>query len=499
MHHDAVVKMDNITMEFPGVKALDDVSFETRKGEVHVLLGENGAGKSTLMKILTGVYKQTAGKMSLKGEPYEISGIKDAEAKGISMIFQELNLVPYLTVAENIFLGREPRIGIHINWKEMNREAQSLLDHLGVQISARAVIKTLTIAQQQMVEIAKALSYRPDVIVMDEPTSSLTDREIEELFKTIRDLKSKGVCIIYISHRMEELLEIGDRVTVLRDGHYVGTVNVQDTTIDELIQMMVGRTLDEKFPKEFAEIGEEAIRVSHLSQGKRLKDISFCARKGEVVGFAGLMGAGRTELMRAIFGADAIDAGEIYINDKKVNIKSPKDAIKNNIGFLTEDRKNQGLILKLDVKQNVTLPNLEKITKNTVICFKEEKAICERLVEDLSIKTPSLLQKIKFLSGGNQQKVVLAKWLATQSKILIIDEPTRGIDVGAKVEIYKLINKLTKAGHTVLMVSSELPEILGMSDRVYVMHEGKITGELTRQEATQEKILHYATGGESFE
>lgn len=486
-------------MEFPGVKALDGVNFETCKGEVHVLLGENGAGKSTLMKILTGVYRQTAGRIFFKGSPYEIRSIKDAEEKGISMIFQELNLVSFLSVAENIFLGREPRIGVHINWKKINRDAQQLLDHLGLNISSKTIVRNLTIAQQQMVEIAKALSFNSDVIIMDEPTSSLTEREIEELFRTIRELKSKGVCIIYISHRMEELLAIGDRVTVLRDGRHVATVHVRDTNINELIKMMVGRSLNEKFPKEKAAIGEESIRVCNLSQGKRLKDISFYARKGEVVGFAGLMGAGRTELMRAIFGADPVDKGEIYIHGSKVSIKSPKDAKKHNIGFLTEDRKNQGLVLKLDVKQNITLSNLEKITKNTAISFKKERQLCEKLVGDLNIKTPGLHQKVKFLSGGNQQKVVLGKWLATESDILIIDEPTRGIDVGAKVEIYKLINELTKAGNTVLMVSSELPEILGMSDRVYIMHEGKISGELNRNEATQERILHFATGGSKNE
>ncbi|WHH61012.1 sugar ABC transporter ATP-binding protein [Petroclostridium sp. X23] len=495
MQGEIVVQMNNITMEFPGVRALDNVSFETRKGEVHVLLGENGAGKSTLMKILTGVYKQTDGKIFLKGQPYEIKSIKDAEEKGISMIFQELNLVPFLSVAENIFLGREPRIGIQIDWKKVNRDAQTLLDNLGVKINGKTIVKNLTIAQQQMVEISKALSYNPDVIVMDEPTSSLTEREIQELFKTIRDLKNKGVCIVYISHRMEELLEIGDRVTVLRDGQYVGTVNVKETSIDGLIQMMVGRTLNEKFPKECAPVGAKSLEVRNLNQGKRLKNVSFHVNKGEVVGFAGLMGAGRTELMRAIFGADPVDSGEIFVNGEKVTIKSPKDAIKNRIGFLTEDRKHQGLVLKLDVKQNITLSNLEKITKNTAISFSEEKELCDQLVKDLNIKTPALHQKVKFLSGGNQQKVVLAKWIATQSDILIIDEPTRGIDVGAKVEIYKLMNELTKQGATVIMVSSELPEVLGMSDRIYIMHEGKITGELTRQEATQEKVLHFATGG----
>lgn len=496
MQKEIAVTMENITMEFPGVKALDQVNFETVKGEVHVLLGENGAGKSTLMKILTGVYKQTEGKIFLRGEPCEINSIKDAEAKGISMIFQELNLVPYLSVAENIFLGREPRKGIQIDWKKVNKEAQELLDNLGVKIKAKSIVKSLTIAQQQMVEIAKALSHNPDVIIMDEPTSSLTDREIEELFKTIRDLKSRGVCIVYISHRMEELLAIGDRVTVLRDGQYVGTVTVKETTIDKLIQMMVGRSLNEKFPKEIAEIGDESIRVTNICRGNVLRNASFYARKGEVVGFAGLMGAGRTELMRAVFGADKIDSGEIYINAKKATIKSPKDAIRFGIGFLTEDRKHQGLVLKLDVKQNITLSSLEKIISNTAINFRKEKIICKKLVEDLNVKTPGLYQKVKFLSGGNQQKVVLAKWLATDSNILIIDEPTRGIDVGAKVEIYKLINKLTKAGNTVLMVSSELPEILGMSDRIYVMHEGEVTGELAREEATQERILHCATGGE---
>jgi ribose transport system ATP-binding protein len=492
---EVVVQMQNMTMEFPGVKALDNVSYEIAKGEVHVLLGENGAGKSTLMKILSGVYKQTAGTITMKGQPYEISNIKEAQERGVTMIFQELNLVPHLTVAENIFLGREPRTGIHINWGKMNKDAKVLLDSLNVDISPKELVKNLGVAKQQMVEIAKALSFKSDVIIMDEPTAALTDKEIDELFASIRRLKKDGVSIVYISHRMEELLAIGDRVTVLRDGQYVGTVNVPEITIDDLIQMMVGRSLEEKFPKEFAEVKGEAIRVEHLNSGKFLKDVSFVAKRGEVVGFAGLMGAGRTEVMRAVFGADIRDSGDIYINGEKVNIKSPSDAIKYKIGFLTEDRKHQGLVLKLSVKENTTLACLDKISHKFGFNLKKEEEISQKLVEDLNTKTPSLLQKAKFLSGGNQQKVVLAKWLASESDIIIFDEPTRGIDVGAKVEIYKIMNELTKKGCSIIMISSELPEVLGMSDRIYVMHEGRITGELSREEATQEAIMSLATGG----
>lgn len=495
MADDVVVRMENISIEFPGVLALDNVSFEARKSETHVLLGENGAGKSTLMKVLTGVYKQTKGNIFVEGEPCEFHTIKDSENKGISMIFQELNLVKHLTVAENIFLGKEPRKGLIIDWPTMYREAQKYIDNLGPKIDVREKVSDLTVAKQQMVEIAKALSNNSKVIIMDEPTSSLTNTEIKELFASIAELKKKGVCIIYISHRMEEIFEIGDRVTVLRDGKFISSMMLKDTNINDLIKLMTGRTLEEKYPKQRVQIGEEMIRVANLNQGKRLKNISFYARKGEIVGFAGLVGAGRTELMRAIFGADPITSGEIYINGLPVKIKSPQDAIRNHIGFVTEDRKSQGLVLKLSVSQNISLPNLKSIIRNCIINHRIEKEICDKQVDDLDIKTPSLNQIVKFLSGGNQQKVVLAKWMVTDSDILIIDEPTRGIDVGAKVEIYKLIGELVKAGKVVLMVSSELPEVLGICDRIYVMHEGSITGEVNIEEATQEKILYYATVG----
>jgi ribose transport system ATP-binding protein len=495
MSEDFAVQMKDIRIEFPGVLALDGVNFEARKSEVHVLLGENGAGKSTLMKVLTGVYKQSEGIIFVNGKKCNFNGIKDSEKSGISMIFQELNLVRQLTVAENIFLGKEPKVGGFIDWKRMFNESQKLIDNLGVDIDSTAKLSDLTVAKQQMVEILKALSNNSEVIIMDEPTSSLTNNEIRELFSTIKELKGKGVCIIYISHRMEEIFEIGNRVTVLRDGKYVGTKNIKDTNTSELIRMMIGRELKDKYPKLEVPIGEEIIRVKNINQGKKLKNISFYARKGEIVGFAGLVGAGRTELMRAIFGAEPIESGEIFINGKKVEIKSPHDAIRNRMGFVTEDRKSQGLVLNLDVSQNITLASLKNLVRNYVINLKSERNLSAQLVKSLSIKTPSLYQKVKFLSGGNQQKVVLSKWLATNSDILIIDEPTRGIDVGAKVEIYKLIGELIKQGKVILMVSSELPEIIGLSDRVYVMHEGEIAGELTSEEATQERILHFATGG----
>lgn len=490
-----VIEMRNITIEFPGVLALKDVNFEAKKSEVHVLLGENGAGKSTLMKVLTGVYKQNIGDVFMNGQHCSFNGIKDSEDNGIKMIFQELNIVKQLTIAENIFLGREPRKGFIIDWAKMFDASKEVLDRLGLDIDPKTIVGDLTVAKQQMVEIAKALATNSQVIIMDEPTSSLSNKEVDDLFSTIRELKNKGVSIIYISHKMEEIFEIGDRVTILRDGQFVACKEIKDTNAPELIQMMIGRTLEDKYPKQEIAAGEELIRVCNYNQGKKLKNVSFYANAGEIVGFSGLMGAGRTELMRAIFGAESIDSGEIYIRGKKVHIKSPSDAIFNKIGFVTEDRKNQGLVLNLDVSNNITLANLKCVMKSMRINLKLERSLCNNLVKSLGIKTPSLLQKVKFLSGGNQQKVVLAKWLTTNSDILIIDEPTRGIDVGAKVEIYKLIGEWVKQGKAVIMVSSELPEIMGMSDRVYVMHEGEITGELKREEASQSSILYYATGG----
>ncbi|MGI6169790.1 MAG: sugar ABC transporter ATP-binding protein [Christensenellales bacterium] len=493
-----LVEMRDITKSFPGVLALDNVHFELNRGEVHVLLGENGAGKSTLMKILSGVYHKDSGTILYKGKEVNIENVHQAQELGISIIYQELNVSPYLTVAENIYIGRQPMKAGRVDWKKMYADAQQVLDELQVNIHPKTIVKNLTIAQQQMVEVARAISKNVDVLIMDEPTSSLTEHEIEQLFRTIRELTAKGVGIIYISHRLEELREVGDRATVFRDGRFVETVNFNqgEVDLDYLIKLMVGRDLKDKFPKEEVPIGEEVFRVENVSCDKtKVKECSFHVRSGEILGFSGLMGAGRTELMRAAIGADARDGGDIYLNGKKIQIRNFGDAVKNRIGFLTEDRKGQGLVLIFDVKSNITLAGLDKIIKRKFLDLRKERDDAQKLSEALDIKTPSLKQKVKFLSGGNQQKVVLAKWLFTDCDILIFDEPTRGIDVGAKTEIYKLMTELARRGVAIIMISSELPEILGMSDRIYVMHEGKITGELQRNEADQEKILKLATGG----
>lgn len=498
-----VVRMENICKEFPGVKALDNVSFDLYKGEVHVLLGENGAGKSTLMKVLCGVYPMDSGKIYVEDKEVNFTNVKQAMDAGISIIYQELNLIPNLTVAENIFMGEEITNHGIIDWNVMYNEAQKYLDELHLNISSRDKISDLGIAEQQMVEVAHALSKNSKVIIMDEPTSALTDKEIEQLFRTIKKLKANGVGIVYISHRLQELIEIGDRVTVLRDGQYIGTHKIRNEKnevtikVDDLIQMMVGRDLVHQFPKEKVELGEEWFRVENISTKDKLKGCSLSVRKGEILGVAGLMGAGRTELARAIIGADQRTSGDIYLNGNKITINSPSDAVKHKIGYLPEDRKGNGLVLGLGVNKNVTIGKLEKILRSFVLSLKQERRYSQELVNSLKIKTPNLFQKVKFLSGGNQQKVVIAKWLFTDSDILIFDEPTRGIDVGAKVEIYKIMGELVKRGKSIIMISSELPEILGMSDRIIVMHEGEITGELDREEATQDKILQYAIGEHS--
>lgn len=490
-----VVSMKNISIEFPGVKALDNVSFELRKGEVHVLLGENGAGKSTLMKILAGVYKRTSGEILYKGQPVEYASPKQAMDAGIATVYQELNLIPYLTVAENIFIGRQPMKKGFVDWKSMISHTRGILDTLESDISPMCIVSTLSVAEQQMVEIAKAISKSSDVIIMDEPTSALTEREIDELFAAIRRLTKSGVSIIYISHRLEEIKKIGDRATVLRDGKLISTTELKDVALSELISQMVGRDLDEQFPKEKFKVGEELLRAEHISTKEKLRDCSFTLKGGEILGFAGLVGSGRTELMRAVTAADKRTAGEIYLRGKKVNIGKFKDAVKNGIGLLTEDRKNQGLVLMMSVRSNITLVSLERVMDGIFINYRKEEQVSQEYIEKLNIKTPGSSQTVVNLSGGNQQKVVLAKWLFSQCRIIIFDEPTRGIDVGAKVEIYKLMNELVRQGIGVIMISSELPEILGMSDRIIVMHEGRISGELSGAEATQEKILHLATGG----
>nr|WP_175413094.1 sugar ABC transporter ATP-binding protein [Clostridium sp. AWRP] len=490
--------MENITKSFSGVTVLKNSGIEVKKGEVHILLGENGAGKSTLMKILSGAYSKDSGDIILNGNKVEINSPKDAEKLGISIIYQEFNLVPYMTVAENIYLGREPESKVpgKVNFKKMYNDAQKMIDYLNVDIPVDKPIKSLGIAQQQMVEIAKALSVHSDIIIMDEPTAALTEKEIDNLFKIMRKIKSEGVSIIYISHRLEEFAQIGDRVTVMRDGETIETVNIKDTSIDELIKLMVGREIKEKFPKIKVDLGEEILRVKGLTKKGVFENINFSLKSGEILGFSGLMGAGRTEVMRTIFGIDSFDSGEIYLKDKKVEINSPMKAIKNGIGFVTENRRDEGLVLQMGVGQNITLASLRKYISNPIkLNLRKEVKEIKDYISKLAIKSSGYRQIAGTLSGGNQQKIVIAKWLLSDSKVLIVDEPTRGIDVGAKIEIYNIMNDLVKSGVGIIMISSELPEVLGMSDRILVMCRGKITGELSKDEATQEKIMHYATGG----
>jgi ribose transport system ATP-binding protein len=493
MQTSPLLKMQHITKRFPGVLALSDVNFDVEAGEVHALLGENGAGKSTLMKILSGVYQRDAGEIVFKGRSVDFTTPRQAQLAGITTIYQELNQIPYLSVTENIFLGSEIERGALLDWRAMHRQARELLARLHLDIDPRTPIADLGVGQQQMVEVAKALHHKADLIIMDEPTSALSIREIDDLFAIIRQLKAEGVALIYISHHLDEAFEISDRITVLRDGRHIATLPTSSLDMERLITLMVGRDLSEQFPKESAPLGAEVLRVENLTQGKRLKNISFSLRAGEVLGVAGLVGAGRTELVRALFGADPIDSGRILIDGVPVTIRSPQDAIRHGIALLTEDRKRQGLILGMNVRENTTLSILGGLTRGWFTDRRKESAITQSFIDSMAIKTPNQEQLVSNLSGGTQQKVVLAKWMATQPKILIFDEPTRGIDVGAKVEIYKLMNTLAKQGVAIIMVSSELPEILGMSDRVMVIREGRVTGFLTRQEATQEKIIAYAT------
>ena len=492
------LEMRGIVKKFPGVLALDHVHLSVKKGEVHALLGENGAGKSTLMKILSGAYQKDEGEILFDGQAVEIKSSHDAQRLNISTIYQELNLTEQLTVAENIFMGRQiMKNRFQVDWKKMYAEAQKLLDDLGVDIDAHALVRDLGVARKQMVEVAKALSINSRVLIMDEPTAPLTNREIDTLFSTIRMLKSRGVSIIYISHRLEEVMEVCDRATIMRDGKNVVELNVKDTNLDEIIRYMVGRELKEKFPKIHIAPGAERMRVEKINAGKRVRDVSFAVRGGEILGVAGLVGAGRTETARAIFGMDHRDSGEIFVDGKKVEIHQPLDAIRAGIGFVTEDRKGEGLVLPMSVSQNITLATLDKFGSAAHLRLGQEKDTVQDYIGKLNIKTPSQLQLARNLSGGNQQKVVLAKWLLSDSRVIIFDEPTRGIDVGAKIEVYNIINDLIRAGVAVVMISSELPEILGMSDRVAVMHQGEITGVFDNDGTlTQEKILYYATGGD---
>lgn len=491
---EVLLEMTGIQKYFPGVHALDNAALCVNKGEVHALVGENGAGKSTLMKVLSGIYKKDSGTIKFRGTEVEPTGPKHAQALGIGIIHQELNLMPHLTVAQNIFIGKEPTHGLFIDQSSENKQAKEMLAALNVDIDPSIKAGRLTVAMQQMVEIAKALSYNSELLIMDEPTAALTESEIQELFKVIRDLRDKGHGIIYISHRLDELPQISDRVTVMRDGQYVGTEETKSVTKENIISMMVGRTIYEK-PKAQSTVHPDApvvLKVEHLV-GNNVKDVSFELKKGEILGFAGLMGAGRTETMRALFGADPTTSGEVFVNGKKVNIKSPSDAIGHGICYLSEDRKGFGLSVGLSVRDNCVMASLDDFMAGPFTNDKKIDEITNEYVKKIDIKTPSSKQLVRNLSGGNQQKIVIAKWLIRNSDILIFDEPTRGIDVGAKQEIYKLMNALASEGKSIIMISSEMPELLRMSDRLVVMCEGLVTGELDIAEVTQEKIMTLAT------
>jgi len=491
-----ILAMRDVCKSFPGVQALESVSLSVMPGEVHVLLGENGAGKSTLMKIAAGVYEKDSGEILFEGSPVHFRRVKDAEALGISIIHQELNLLPYRTVAENIYLGREPLkfgvLGI-VDRKRMHEESAALLSSLGVSFAPDMLVKDLGIAQQQMVEVVKALSVRTKLLIMDEPTSSLTQREIDHLFDIIRQLKSRGVSIIYISHRMDEIKRIGDRITILRDGRYVATVGAEEMEIDELIQLMVGKKVNQLFRKSSGPKGEEVIRAENLT-GLRFRDVSLRLRKGEIVGLAGLVGSGRTEVVKAVFGYDPVLSGRLFIRGKEVRRHSTTRSVKEGMGFLPEDRKSEGLILDMSVRNNLVHASLGRLSSFGFLNRKKETEVAERYKESLKIATPDVTKLVRYLSGGNQQKVVLGKWLCTDCDILIFDEPTRGIDVGAKAEIYELMSGLAEKGKAILIVSSEQKEIVGLCDRVYVMHEGRVRKELEGGEITQERIVTHALG-----
>ena len=492
---EVILEMKQIDKSFPGVHALNKVDFNVKRGEVHALMGENGAGKSTLMKVLTGIYTKDSGYIIYEGKEVEFHGAREAQDAGVVIVHQELNMVGHLTVAQNIFIGREFKKGIRIDDKKMNEEAAKLFARLNIEIDPTATMSDLTVGKQQMCEIAKAISHDAKVIVFDEPSAALTESEIQDLFKIIRDLRDQQLAIVYISHRMDEIKVITDRVTVMRDGCYVGTLVTKDCTKDDIVNMMVGRVIYEE-PKTKSMVEENApvvLKVEHLNAGKMVQDVSFELHKGEILGFSGLMGAGRTETARAIFGADPKESGDIYVNGKLVNIQSPEDAVKVGIGYLSEDRKRYGIVVQKTVAENTTMANLSNFMKGLFIDKRKEKKEALKFVDSLATKTPSVDQLVVNLSGGNQQKVVIAKWLCKNCDILIFDEPTRGIDVGAKNEIYKLMNKLASEGKSIIMISSEMTEILRMSDRIVVMCEGKKTGELKIEDTTQEKIMNLAT------
>lgn len=492
---EVILTMKDIDKSFPGVHALDHVSFDVRRGEVHALMGENGAGKSTLMKVLTGIYSKDSGTITYEGKEVEFHNTREAQDAGVVIVHQELNMLGHLTVAQNIFIGREFKKGIRIDDRKMNEEAQKLFDRLHIDIDPTETMSKLTVGKQQMCEIAKAISHEAKVIIFDEPSAALTEKEIDDLFKIIRDLREQQLAIVYISHRMDEIKVITDRVTVMRDGGYVGTLITADCTKDDIINMMVGRVIYEE-PKQKSMCPPDApviLKVEHLNAGKMVQDVSFELHKGEILGFSGLMGAGRTETARAIFGADPKESGDIYINGEKVTINSPQDAVRHGIGYLSEDRKRYGIVLQRTIAENSTMACLENFSHGQFIDKGAMKKVAQQYVDELATKTPSVDQLVVNLSGGNQQKVVIAKWLVKNCDILIFDEPTRGIDVGAKNEIYKLMNRLAADGKSIIMISSELTEILRMSDRIVIMCEGRKTGEIGIEEASQETIMNLAT------
>ena len=497
---EVILTMKGIDKSFPGVHALDHVNLEIRKGEVHALMGENGAGKSTLMKVLTGIYTKDSGTITYEGKEVEFASPRAAQEAGIVIVHQELNMMNHLTVAQNIFIGREMMNGKLINDAKMNEEAAKLFRQLNIDINPKEKMGNLTVGKQQMCETAKAISHEAKVIIFDEPSAALTEAEIEELFKIIRDLRDKQLGIVYISHRMDEIKVITDRVTVMRDGGYVGTLITAESTKEDIINMMVGRVIYED-PKQHSMVAPDApvvLKVEHLNAGKMVQDVSFELRKGEILGFSGLMGAGRTETARALFGADPKQSGKISVMGKdgklqEVTINSPQDAVKYGIGYLSEDRRRYGVVVQKSVTENTTLATMEEYTSGLMINKGKEKKVTEKYINELATKTPSPDQLVVNLSGGNQQKVVIAKWLTRDSDILIFDEPTRGIDVGAKNEIYKLMNRLAAEGKSIIMISSEMTEVLRMSDRIIVMCEGKITGNIDISEATQEHIMNQAT------
>lgn len=492
-----ILEFQNICKSFIGVKALSDISFKIRQGDVHALLGENGAGKSTLMKILSGAYTKDEGKIYFEGQEIHVKSAKESEKLGISIIYQELNLIPELSVAENIYLARQPIKNGMIDWKTMNKDAEDMLGSIDMKIPPRTKVAALSVAQRQMIEIAKAISIHAKLVIMDEPTSALTDSETRKLFKVIQSLKSRGITVIYISHRMEEIFEICDSYTIMRDGSFISSGDIKDVSADKIIEDLVGRPLTQVFPEKNNKIGEVVLEAKDISNGKEVKGVSFNLREGEILGFAGLVGAGRTETLKAVFGADKNAKGEVTLYGKQAGIKSPKDAIRCGIGFLPEDRKKEGLVTELSVLDNVVMAKPEKAISKGVFSAARARDICVRFIRELMIKTPSESQKTKYLSGGNQQKVVLAKWLNCEPGIIILDEPTRGIDVNAKMEIYNIIVKLAEQGKSIILISSEMQEIIGLCDRVNVMFEGRISGELSRGELTQEEIMKYATGGVS--